>query len=235
MLQFKMLDHFATKNKTHLGRQCRCDWMRRLDGLAHEDECSTIWDMPILENLSGVRVLADALILTKKVLLPYCTHDGHGEDLSAPVMCLLTEGEEGIFTKEAAVKAMNRIGKRAGKKISNNFTAQRGYTRAGFVDEHWSDIEGSMCQHCINLPTSQVGTCGRTAYSLKWKAKAIERARANCKNVYRPLKVAMTTELQFVRFIPTPHKYVPRPFKTNSFQVCSNEETELRSVATNQA
>ncbi|KAH7481953.1 uncharacterized protein KRP23_5129 [Phytophthora ramorum] len=83
--------------------------MRRLDGFAHEDKCSINRDMPILETPSGVRALMDALILTKKVLLPYCTHDGHGEDLSAPVMCLLTEGEEGIFTKEAAVKAMNRI------------------------------------------------------------------------------------------------------------------------------
>ncbi|KAG7391167.1 hypothetical protein PHYPSEUDO_005528 [Phytophthora pseudosyringae] len=106
-LSTKTMDRFALKTKTHLGRQCRCDGMRRFDGFGRDETCDGAAPfeqnkyLPILQSLEGTLDLLTALALAEKVLLLYCVDSGQGKDLFAPVVELLTEGSETFYTKEA--------------------------------------------------------------------------------------------------------------------------------------
>lgn len=207
-------DRFAKENKTHIGRKCTCDWMRRLDGICHpkncgqEDPFNMDTSMPILQTPGGTRALLRALGLAEKILKPFCLENSRGETMFAPVVCVLTENE-GLFTQEDVTKALNRACKGAGTRFFYDFKMNKAYTRADFIDEHWDGIEGSSCRQCDELPCYQTELWVRARSRMKWKNKAVERIRANCIKVYRPLKAAMKKELQFVRFIPKPHRWSP--------------------------
>ncbi|KAE9001744.1 hypothetical protein PF011_g13614 [Phytophthora fragariae] len=164
--------------------------------------------MPVLRTPGGTRALLNALGLTERVLQPFCVENGRGEDMFAPVVCLLTEENEGLFTKQDVTKAMNRVCDGAGSRFFYKFKTKRKYGRADFIDEHWDGIDGLSCRQCDKLPSYR--TEGYNGHSrIKWKEKNVDRIRVNCREVYRPLKTAMKKELQFVRFIPKPHKSGP--------------------------
>ncbi|KAF1774247.1 hypothetical protein GQ600_21111 [Phytophthora cactorum] len=66
------IDTFAMENKTHLGRQCGCDWMRSLSFLPRSnDRCRDTSSfavektLPIFRIPGGSRALLDTLVLTK--------------------------------------------------------------------------------------------------------------------------------------------------------------------------
>ncbi|KAE9338186.1 hypothetical protein PF008_g12177 [Phytophthora fragariae] len=160
--------------------------------------------MRVLRTPGGTRALLNALGLAEKLLQPFCVDNGRGEGMFTPVVCSLTEENEGLFTQEDVTEAMNRVYVGAGSRFFYNFKRKRGYTRADFIDEHWDGIDGLSCCQCDKLPSYRE-QLSRVSRSMKWKDKAVKLIRTDCRKVYRPLKAAMEKELQFVRFIPKPH------------------------------
>lgn len=140
--------------------------------------------MQILRTPRGLHALG----LAERLLRPFCVKNSRGEDMFAPVVCLLSEENESLFTQLDVTKAMNRVCDGAGSRFFYKFSTKRkSYSMTDFIDEHWDEIDGSSCRHCDRLPSYRDNDHSR----IKWRDKNIESIRVNCSKVYRPLKAGM--------------------------------------------
>jgi hypothetical protein len=202
-MTLKAIQTFAVENKTHLGRQCGCDWMRRLDFIPRSaDECtdhtSYILDqtMPIFQVPGGARALLSALLLTKKLLAPIDRRRGGASTFVPLIFPLVTKSMKLCpCTKQDVTRVMNSICNDAGSRYFREFKRKRGKAILDYLDHHWDGIEGATCQYCDNLTRPERNF-------MRYSLQKFEQLRSNCSAVYRPLKSGMLNDLQFVRFVP---------------------------------
>ncbi|CAI5701949.1 unnamed protein product [Peronospora effusa] len=210
-MALKALDQFADENKTHVGRQCDCDWMRSihferscLEKCPRTGRFTVNRAMPSLQAPNCASTLWSALALTKRAMLPlFSVKNWHTTGALLPVVCLLTEDKEKLCSELAVKKAMNRVCKKAGDRFVYKYSGRRGYHKTDYIYDHWNSIEGPKCAYCDDFSIRQRDIPRRR----KWRDMPIYRMRANCMSLYRPLKAAMEKELQFVRYIPQPNFY----------------------------
>ncbi|UIZ26739.1 hypothetical protein KXD40_002232 [Peronospora effusa] len=132
-LALKALDRFADENKTHVGRQCDCDWMRSIHfERSCLEKCPRTGPfivnraMPSLQAPNGASTLWSALALAKRAMLPLLSVDNwHTTGAFLPVVCLLTEDNEKLCSELAVKKAMNRVCKKAGDRFVYKYSTQK--------------------------------------------------------------------------------------------------------------
>ncbi|KAJ8525602.1 hypothetical protein ON010_g15512 [Phytophthora cinnamomi] len=196
----KAIDNFAVENKTHLGRQCGCDWLRSLEFVCRSnDECddavpfSVDKTLPIFEMTGGAQAFLDALIMTKTLMHPFASADKFNDATFVPIVCPLASKEAPILqTKAAITRAMNDVSPKAGARYFYKFKLRSG-SRIDYLEHHWGGIDGSTCQYCDQLSLD------------KWCSRQTKLLRANCEKLYRPLKATMEQNLQHVKFIRRRH------------------------------
>ncbi|CAI5700403.1 unnamed protein product [Peronospora effusa] len=148
-LALKALDQFADENKTHVGRQCDCDWMRSihferscLEKCPRTGPFTVNRSMPSLTAPNSALALWSALALAKRAMLPlFCGNNWHTTGALLPVVCLLTEDKEKLCSELAVKKAMNRVCKKAGdrfvykysKRIKKHMIKTTSHTSTGTV------------------------------------------------------------------------------------------------------
>ncbi|UIZ26173.1 hypothetical protein KXD40_002243 [Peronospora effusa] len=155
-MALKALDQFADENKTHVGRQCDCDWMRSihferscLEKCPRTGPFTVNRSMPILTAPSGALALWSTLALAKRAMLPlFCGNNWLTTGALLPVVCLLTEDKEKLCSELAVKKAMNRVCKKAGDRFVYKYSARRAHDKSDVTYEHWNSIQGSKCAHC---------------------------------------------------------------------------------------
>ncbi|CAI5726433.1 unnamed protein product [Peronospora effusa] len=210
-LALKALDQFADENKTHVGRQCDCDWMRSihferycLEKCPRTGPFTVNRAMPSLTAPNGALALWSALALAKRAMLPlFSVKNWHTTGALLPVVCLLTEDGEKLCSELAVKKAMNRVCKKAGDRFVYKYSTQQpkdDKKRPDLIYDHWDSIEGPKCAYCdAFIDRQRVDPRQFTQPNLR-----IPLMRVNCRRLYQPLKAAMEKELQFVRYIPQP-------------------------------
>ncbi|KAG3093562.1 hypothetical protein PI124_g22115 [Phytophthora idaei] len=208
-VSLKAIQSFAVENKTHLGRQCGCDWMRSLDFVPRSDDMCTDYgspysldeSLPILQVPGGARSFLNALVLIKN-LKKHLRTKRFGAATFVPVVCPLVTKEKlnlPVCTEDNVKRVMNRICHGTGSRYFHTFERKRGTALLDYLDYHWDGIDGVHveCNYCDNLTYSKRKFQDHTLRKFK-------ELRSNCKEVYRPLKAAMMENLQFVRFVPPP-------------------------------
>jgi hypothetical protein len=201
----KAINVFANANVTRIGRQCRCDWLRRLDFIPRDIPCGTVpgRNFRVKESLlafhvlGGARALLDALMLTKSL------RDSARETSKSlggamdfvPLICpLLLKKKVSRCTEKELTKAMNRICDGSGSRYFREAPAKQGIES---LNRHWDEIRDSSCRYCDGLTTS-------TKTISESRSKKVKRIRSTCQKVYQPLKTTMMKTLQFVRFVSRP-------------------------------
>ncbi|KAL3673838.1 hypothetical protein V7S43_001527 [Phytophthora oleae] len=203
----KEIQSFVVENKTHLGRKCGCDWMRRRDFIPRsKDTCMDASpyvldeNLPILRVPGGPRAFLNALVLTKK-LMEQVTRQDRNAATFAPVICPLVSEKKKLrlaeCTESDVKRVLNEIYRNTGTRFFKEFKGKRGRSDTDFLDYHWDRIKDYGCGYC-NATTPPKKKSGL------YRIRAFKKIRSNCSAVYRPLKVAMTKNLQFVRFVPRP-------------------------------
>ncbi|CAH0481415.1 unnamed protein product [Peronospora belbahrii] len=136
------LDDFADEQKTHLGRQCYCDWMRSIDFQRYWERCFDATPftvdraMPSLQVPNGASVLLSVVALAQRVLLPYCANNSHGTEMFVPILCLLPTDGNRLCNDAAVKKAMNRVCTRAGDRFVHKYTTRYAYNPTDFMHDH---------------------------------------------------------------------------------------------------
>ncbi|KAG1703323.1 hypothetical protein DVH05_008232 [Phytophthora capsici] len=202
----KVIQAFVVENKTHLGRRCGCDWMRRRDFTPRSnDECKDsptyVLDenLPILQLPAGALALVNALVLTKKLMEIVGREKlvNRGARF-VPIICPLVSEKKKLrlakCTESDVKRVLNEIYRNTGTRFFHEYKGKRRRSHIDFLDSHWGSITDSGCEYCNapNLPKS------------KYMYFRTEKIRSICREVYRPLKAAMTKNLQFARVVPRP-------------------------------
>ncbi|GMF39826.1 unnamed protein product [Phytophthora fragariaefolia] len=213
----KAIDEFAEENKTHLGGECKCDWMRNLHfttGLEARNRCrgtppfTLDKTIPVLQTPRSSQALLAALLLGKKLLDTVSWANRFANPAYYPVVRpLLLGGGRSLRSKAAVTRAMNVVCSGAGSHFFYKTTkAKRSARSPDFLYEHWDGMNGTSCQYCDDLVDEAKKEDGW------WEPKEVENIRANCKKMYRPLKTQMLQNLRFVRCVRRPHRSVGRVF-----------------------
>ncbi|KAK1941323.1 hypothetical protein P3T76_007189 [Phytophthora citrophthora] len=103
------------------------------------------------------------------------------------------------YTETDVKQVLNEISRNSGTRFFKTFKMKRGRRYRDFLDYHWDGIKGSSCTYCTNLTIPE-------RRFVRSKLREFEKIRANYKAVYRPLKAAMESKLQFARFVPRPRR-----------------------------
>ncbi|GMF19473.1 unnamed protein product [Phytophthora lilii] len=201
---------FAVENKTHLGRHCECDWMRRLDFKkhyyvgCHQDPYFIVDEnLPILQVSGGAKAFLDALLLTKKLMQPFESADRFRDATFAPMVCpLITVANPILRTKADVIRALNEVSQGAGPRLFYKFKLTRRYY-CDYLEEHWGGMKDSSCEYCDSLTDLSTPKSKKYANLTSFE---IQQICANCTKLYRPLKVALEKNLQFVNFIREPRR-----------------------------
>ncbi|KAG1703326.1 hypothetical protein DVH05_008235 [Phytophthora capsici] len=206
----KVIQAFVVENKTHLGRRCGCDWMRRRDFTPRSnDECKDsptyVLDenLPILQLPGGALALVNALVLTKK-LMEIVEHEklvNRGARF-VPIICPLVSEKKKLrlaeCTERDVKRVLNEIYRNTGTRFFHEYKGKRCRSTTDFLDNHWDSINDSGCKYC-NAPHLP-----KDMFTRLYRDDIIERIRLICRVVYRPLKAAMTKNLRFARVVPRP-------------------------------
>ncbi|ETK80082.1 hypothetical protein F441_14362 [Phytophthora nicotianae CJ01A1] len=211
-VSLKAVQNFAVEYKTHLGRHCECDWMRRLDFTHNtEDKCKGMAPftvdktLPILQLPGGPKRFLDALLLTKKLMQPFEAARRSQDATFEPMVCpLVTKEIRKLSSKAAVTRAMNGISPGAGSRFFYKFKLSPKPYFVDFLEEHWSGIKGSSCEYCDSLADS--GTRQELKKNADLTTNETKCIRANCLKLYRPLKGALERNLRFVRFVRRPRR-----------------------------
>ncbi|KAG7391208.1 hypothetical protein PHYPSEUDO_005569 [Phytophthora pseudosyringae] len=222
-VSLRAVQNFTVEHRTHLGRHCECDWMRRLDFSYHsEDSCkgeapfTVDKTLPILQLPGGPKKLLDALLLTKKLLQPFEAAERSRDATFAPMLCpLVTKERPHLSTKAAVTRAMNEISPGAGSRFFYKFKLNAKPYVVDYIEEHWSGMEGSSCEYCDSL-TDPEARKYKTYAELTPREAA--RIRSNCTELYQPLKVATERDLQFVRFVRRPRRRSRREWSFGKYK-----------------
>ncbi|KAE9218174.1 hypothetical protein PF004_g13939 [Phytophthora fragariae] len=210
-VSLRAVENFATENKTHLGRHCECDWMRRLDfHYQSDDRCKGAAPFTVDKTLSilqlpgGAKALLGALLLTKKLMQPFQQAERCRDAAFVPMVCpLVTKKNPSLPTRAAVTRAMDRISLGAGARFFYKFKLNSQPSFVDYIEEHWSGMSGSLCQYCDSL-TGPDARKPRKYAGLT--STEIRRIRANCTKLYQPLKAALDKDLRFVRFVRRPRR-----------------------------
>ncbi|KAF4127460.1 hypothetical protein GN958_ATG23335 [Phytophthora infestans] len=211
-VSLKAVENFAVEHQTHLGRHCECDWMRRLDfSYNTDDTCRreapfTVDKMlPIFQLPGGPKNVLDALLLTKKLMKPFEAAERNRDATFEPVLCpLMSKDNPKLSTMAAVTRAMNDTSPGSGSRFFYKFKLNPKPYFVDFLEEHWSGIDGSSCEYCESLIDPDKRRELKKYADLT--AREVERIRANCAKLYRPLKAALERDLSFVRFVRRPRR-----------------------------
>lgn len=211
LVSLKAVEKFAVENKTHLGRRCECDWMRRLDfSYQYNAECrmsarfTVEKSMPILKVPGGPKILLDALLLTDKLMQPFKAAVRTRDATFVPILCpLVTPDRPKLRSQAAVARAMNDISPGAGSRYFYKFKLNPNPHFVDYIEEHWKGMQGSSCEYCDSL-TDETSRQAKKYADLS--SNEVERIRANCTNLYRPLKTNLERNLKFVRFVRRPRR-----------------------------
>ncbi|GMF59420.1 unnamed protein product [Phytophthora fragariaefolia] len=220
-VSLKAVENFAVENKTHLGRHCECDWMRRLDFYYQSDDrCKGAAPfmvnkaLPILQVPGGAKALLDALLLTKRLIQPFQEAGNCRDAAFVPMVCpLLTKEAPSLSTKAAVIRAMNGISLGAGSRFFYKFKLNSQPSFVDYIEEHWSGMNGSLCQYCDSLTNTEARKPRKYA---TLTPPEIKRVRENCTKLYQPLKTALENNLRFVRFVRRPRRRSRREWSITS-------------------
>jgi hypothetical protein len=208
---------FAEENRTHLGRHCECDWMRRLDfHYQSEDRCKgqgpfdVDRNLPILQMPGGAKTFLEALLLTKKLMQPFEVAERTRDATFVPMVCPLTSSETPTLpTKAAVARVMNEISAGTGSRFFYKFKLNSQPSFVDYLEEHWNGMDATSCEYCASLTYRDSLTELDARKPRKYAGLStteIQKVRANCAKLYRPLKAALEKHLQFVRFIRRPRR-----------------------------
>ncbi|EGZ27869.1 hypothetical protein PHYSODRAFT_321586 [Phytophthora sojae] len=210
-VSLRAVEYFAVENKTHLGRHCECDWMRRLDfQYQSDDRCkgavpfTVDRSLPILQLAGGPKALLDALLLTKKLMQPFEQAERCRDAAFVPMVCpLVTKENPKVPTRAAVTRAIDRISAGAGARFFYKFKLNSQPSFVDYIEEHWSGISGSSCHYCDSLTGPDARKPKKYA---GLTSTEIKRVRENCTKLYQPLKAALEENLRFVRFVRRPRR-----------------------------
>ncbi|KAK1948470.1 hypothetical protein P3T76_000759 [Phytophthora citrophthora] len=210
-VSLKAAEKFVVEHKTHLGCQCECDWMRRLDfSYRYGDGCkksapfTVEKSLPILKVSGGPKILLDALLLTDRLMKPFKAAVRARDATFAPILCpLVTPDKPKLRFKAAVTRAMNVISPGAGSRFFYKFKLNPNPHFVDYIEEHWKGMHGVSCEYCDSL-TDEDNPEAKKYTDLT--SSEIERIRTNCTDLYRPLKVALERNLKFVRFVRRPRR-----------------------------
>ncbi|KAG6610212.1 uncharacterized protein IUM83_00218 [Phytophthora cinnamomi] len=210
-VSLRAVEYFAVENRTHLGRHCGCNWMRRLDfnyqfdaSCKGEPPFTVDKTLPILAMPGGAKALLDALLLTKRLMQPFQEPERSRDASFVPMVCpLVTKENPSLPTKAAVTRAMDNISPGAGTRFFYKFKLNAQPTFIDYIEEHWNGMSGSVCQYCDSLTDADAR---KTKKSTGFTTTEIRHVRANCTKLYQPLKAAMEKNLRFVKFVRRPRR-----------------------------
>ncbi|KAL3673854.1 hypothetical protein V7S43_001542 [Phytophthora oleae] len=211
LVSLKAAEKFAVEHKTHLGRHCECDWMRRLDfsyqydaGCKMSGPFTVEKSMPILKVPGGPKILLDALLLTDRLMQPFKTAVRTRDATFVPILCpLVTQDNPKLPTQAAVTRAMNDISPGAGPRFFYKFKLNPNPHFVDYMEEHWKGMNGSSCEYCDSLLDADNRKVKKYT---DLTSGEVERIRVNCTGLYRPLKAALERDMRFVRFVRRPRR-----------------------------
>lgn len=105
------------ENKTHLGGECKCDWMRRPDfttGFESKNRCNKTPPfavnkiLAIFQTPGGSEALLNAFVFAKKLLEAVSCSNRYADPTYYPIVCPLSvEGGRNLRSKAAVTRAMS--------------------------------------------------------------------------------------------------------------------------------
>ena len=219
----RALDHFADENKTRVGHECDCDWMRSIHFEWSGSEkrrgarpFTVNTAMPRLQTPNGVFTLLSAAKRTMLHYFRWITGIQHRRFF--PSCACSQKMKRSFATSWLSRKRWTAFVKKLVTDLSTamlqkSVRSNRYHIRS--LEQH-PDPKCAYCDDCAIVNVKQIPR------RIKWSNIPIQRIRASCKSLYQPLKVAMEKELQFVRYTLPPTTNSSKGFHPSAFFVAGS-------------